>query len=110
TGGDRIDREKFGLRVRNRAEFDAPLPIQEEIERLHQRPREVPVGGGAFHFDRAGMIVDNEGQKQLIGKSVNRFGAAPKKGAVIGVHTLEIVEELWRGKAAGNAEARTIGN
>src|SRR5438046_2941613 len=99
-----IDREKFGLRVRDRPEFNAALPIQKKIERLHQRPREVTVFCGAFHLDRAGMIVDHKGEQQLIGKSFNRFGAALKKCAVLGVHALEVVEKLWRGKAAGNAE------
>ena len=110
TWQDGIDGEIFRLDVVDGTKLDAALPIQIEVQRAHEGAREIGARGGVRELDGAGMVVDDEGEEDLIGELRESFSAAAENGVgIVAINAFEIVEEIGGGDAAGDAEAWAVG-
>jgi len=106
-----IDGEILGFDVVDGAKLDAVLPIEREVQGAHERAREIRARSGLLELRGAGVIEDDEGENELVGEVRDRFRAAPENGAgIVVIDTFEVVEEIRSVDAAGNAEARAIGD
>lgn len=108
---NRIDGKVFRLDISDGAKLDATLPIEIEVEGTHEGAREIGAGGGVLELRGTRMIVDDEGENELVGEVRKGFGAAAENGAGdVAVDAFEIVEEIGSADAALNAEAGAAGD
>ena len=108
---DRIDREILWCDVVDGAKLHAAFPIEVEVQGTHERAGEIGARAGVFELRGTGMIVDDKGENEMVGEMRQRFGTAAENGAgIVVIDAFEIVEETRGGDAAGNAEARAVGD